>query len=106
VGQPFNRSSPEASGIQPQRLAAILTGVFGPAGLLLAAVGLYGIIGYSVTRRAREIGIRIAPGTRADHVLRLVMRQGLALVARGSGRRCVICADARTHGPAVWRATR
>jgi predicted permease len=67
----------------PQRIAAALTGAFGLVGLLLAAIGLYGIMAYWVGQRTHEVGVRMALGARSAHVLRLIMRQGLALVAGG-----------------------
>lgn len=69
------------------RLAGTLFGVFGFIGLLLAAVGLYGVMSYSVSRRTHEIGIRRAVGAQAGAVERLVIRQGmsLALVATAIG---------------------
>jgi predicted permease len=69
------------------RLAATLFGVFGGIGLILAAVGLYGMMSYSVGRRTREIGIRMALGAQAAQVQRLILRQGvvLSLIALGLG---------------------
>lgn len=61
------------------RLAATLFGVFGGIGLVLAAVGLYGVMSYAVSRRTREIGIRMAMGARRDAVERLIVRQGMVL---------------------------
>jgi ABC-type antimicrobial peptide transport system permease subunit len=56
---------------------------FGAAALLLAAIGLYAVMAFSVSRRAREVGIRIALGARTSHVLRLVFRQGIIQLAVG-----------------------
>jgi predicted permease len=61
------------------RLAGTLFGVFGIVGLVLASVGLYGVMSYSVSRRTREIGIRIALGAQLAAVQRLVVRQGMLL---------------------------
>ncbi len=63
------------------RLAATLFSVFGMIGLVLASVGLYGVMNYAVSRRTREIGIRMALGARASTVARLVVRQGMVLSA-------------------------
>jgi ABC-type antimicrobial peptide transport system permease subunit len=69
------------------RLAAMLFGVFGFIGLVLAVVGLYGVMSYAVSRRTREIGIRMALGAESGAVQRLVVRQGmvLALIAVALG---------------------
>jgi ABC-type antimicrobial peptide transport system permease subunit len=61
------------------RLAGTLFGIFGFIGLSLAAVGLYGVISYSVSRRTREIGIRLAVGAQAGEVQRLIIHQGMVL---------------------------
>ena len=61
------------------RLAATLFGIFGGIGLVLAAVGLYGVMSYAVSRRTREIGIRMALGARSGNVAGLIVRQGMAL---------------------------
>ena len=63
------------------RLAGTLFGVFGAIGLTLATVGLYGVISYSVSRRTREIGIRMALGAQVGAVQRLIVGQGLLLTA-------------------------
>lgn len=63
------------------RLAATLFGVFGAIGLILAAVGLYGVMSYSVSWRTREIGIRMALGAQASQVQQLIVRQALFLTA-------------------------
>ncbi|HEY9126680.1 MAG TPA: ABC transporter permease [Acidobacteriaceae bacterium] len=63
------------------RLAATLFGVFGLVGLVLAGVGLYGVMSYTVSRRTREIGIRMALGAQAAAVERWIVRQGMWLAA-------------------------
>ncbi|QNI37117.1 ABC transporter permease [Edaphobacter albus] len=63
------------------RLAGTLFTIFGSAGLILAAVGLYGVVSYSVRRRRQEIGIRIALGSPLVAVQRLILGQGLRLIA-------------------------
>lgn len=69
----------------PSRAGAWLLGSMGALGLLLASLGLYGVLAYSVSRRVREIGVRVAMGAGPWRVARLVFGQSLALVAAGSG---------------------
>jgi predicted permease len=74
------------------RLAGMLFGIFGITGLALTAVGLYGIMSYAVSRRTREIGIRLALGAPIASLQRLVVRQGMAmtLVAVVLGLPCAL----------------
>jgi putative ABC transport system permease protein len=69
--------------IVPERLIAILAGFFGAFGLLLAAIGLYGLLAYTVAQRTREIGIRMALGAAAGDVTHLVLNRALWLVCAG-----------------------
>ena len=74
------------------RLAGTLFGIFGITALILTAVGLYGIMSYSVSRRTREIGIRLALGAQVGAVQRLIVRQGLLLtfIAISLGLPCAL----------------
>jgi predicted permease len=66
-----------------QRIGAALLGVFGGLGVLLAAVGLYGVMSYAVSQSTPELGLRMALGARASDLLRLVLGRGLALTGGG-----------------------
>jgi ABC-type antimicrobial peptide transport system permease subunit len=72
-----------ATTLAPTRIAAMVLGAFGGLALLLAAVGLYGVIAYSVSRRTREVGIRLALGAPRAQVMRMVVWQGGRLAAIG-----------------------
>jgi putative ABC transport system permease protein len=72
-----------ASSVAPWRFYSLLLGCFAGLALLLAVLGIYGVISYSVVERSQEIGIRMALGARPRDVLRLVLRQALTLVAAG-----------------------
>ena len=67
----------------PNRIAAVVLGSMGALGLLLAMIGLYGVMSYAVTRRTREIGIRMALGATGPLMLRMALREGLTLVGAG-----------------------
>jgi predicted permease len=66
-----------------QKIGAWLLGVLGLVALVLAAVGLYSVMAYSIMQRTHEIGIRVALGAKSSDVLRLVVRQGIGLTAAG-----------------------
>jgi ABC-type antimicrobial peptide transport system permease subunit len=71
--------------IRGPAVAMKLVGAMGVVGLLLTVAGLYGLVAYNVSRRTREIGIRMALGAASGDVLRLMMGRGMLLVAIGTG---------------------
>jgi predicted permease len=67
----------------PARLGAMLVGAFGLLGLILASVGVYGVVSYSVSQRTQEIGIRMSMGAQTRNVLAMVLRQGMTMAGIG-----------------------
>ena len=93
-----------AEAVARQRFSMLLLGLFAALALLLASIGIYGVMSYSVAQRTREIGIRIALGARRADVLQMTVKQALKLVGAGMVIGLVggISSDASDGKFAVW----
>jgi predicted permease len=96
VGKVTTLADQVNASIVPERVLAILAGFFGALGALLAAIGLFGVLAYAVSRRTKEIGIRVALGATTGHVIRMI--------AASAGR--LVCAGVILGAPAAFWSTR
>jgi ABC-type antimicrobial peptide transport system permease subunit len=72
-----------AGRVAQRKLTMLLLGLFGLLGLVIAAVGVYGVMAYSVAARTREIGVRVALGAQPSNVFGMIVRQGLGSAVAG-----------------------
>ena len=85
VGQITSMDEAVASSLATRRLTMVLLGVFAVLALVLASVGLYGVMALTVTQRTRELGIRMALGAERTNIFKLILGQGMTLIAIGIG---------------------
>jgi ABC-type antimicrobial peptide transport system permease subunit len=89
--------------IVPERLVATLSAWFGALGALLAAIGLYGLLTYTVTRRTHEIGVRMALGAARSDVMRIVLADALWMVCGGLALGAPLAFWAKTMAASLLR---
>jgi putative ABC transport system permease protein len=83
VGEVTTLDGQVDAAIVPERLSALLSGLFSALGAVLAALGLYGLLAYTVARRSNEIGIRVALGATRTNITRMVLRDALGMSSAG-----------------------
>ena len=83
VPDPLTMGETVATSLYAPRMGAMLLAIFGGLALLLASLGIYGVLAFSIARRTREIGIRVALGADGRRVTALVLREGMSLVGLG-----------------------
>jgi putative ABC transport system permease protein len=74
-----------SASLAQRRFTSLLGAVFAGAGLVLAVVGLFGVMSYSVAQRTHEIGVRVAVGAEKSDILRLILTEGMAMTVVGLG---------------------
>ena len=72
-----------SASVAQQRFSMLLVGLFGALAVVLAAIGIYGVMGYTVTQRKHEIAVRMALGAKTGQVLKLILKDGLVLASLG-----------------------
>jgi len=85
IGEVHTMESMLSESVAPQRLTTMISGLFAAMALLLAVVGLYGVVSYSVAQRTHEFGVRMALGAEQSDILRLVVGQGFKFTLIGVG---------------------